>query len=76
MQVRIFKPTEDDHNVYVGEDFDFDVLPAVHQTLRFSAEPDYPFEVERVGFIQDGKTFGAAIWLRTSEPSDIDIVID
>ncbi len=76
MQVRIFKPTEDDHEVYVGEDFDFDFLPAVNQSLRFSAEPGYPFEVERVGFIQDGKKFGAAIWLRFSEPSDIDIVID
>jgi hypothetical protein len=76
MQVRVFKPTEDDHEVYVGEDFDFDVLPAIGHILRFTAENDYPFEVATVGFIQEGQRFVAAVWLRSSEASDIDIIID
>lgn len=67
MIVRVFIPKKldpSDGSDFDGHDYNFEVLPAVGNTLRL-ADPSSPdFEVERVGFIQDGEAFVASVWMK------------
>lgn len=67
MIVRVFVPRSHDSgrgSVFSGSDHKFPVLPQVGHTLRFTDERKGDgFAVSKVGFVQDGEAFIAAVWL-------------
>ncbi|RZF64006.1 hypothetical protein EWE75_13600 [Sphingomonas populi] len=70
MKVRVFIPKEHDPvdgSDFGGEDFNFDALPQVGQSIQVSGAQSSVFEVERVGFIQEGSAFVSCVWLRAGE---------
>jgi hypothetical protein len=83
MKVRVFVPVAGKAEAYDCSDFQFEAMPVEGQFVRlFTPEPtDLP--IERVGFIQEGYTFVAAIWLarppldawplRTEAAAEIDL---
>lgn len=72
MIVRVFIPGPKDGDDYNGSDYDFEVMPSVGQLLRLTAYIHADFEVERVGFIQDGETFVASIWCKNDPAAETD----
>jgi len=67
MIVRVFVPRSHDPNdgsVFSGGDHNFPVLPDVGHVLRFADErKGDDFTVSKVGFVQQGEAFIAAVWL-------------
>ena len=66
MKVRVFVPKKldpADGSDMDGCDYEFEVLPAAGQTIRFSDTDKPDFRVDRVGFIQDDEAFVACVWL-------------
>ncbi|WP_271299656.1 hypothetical protein [Sphingomonas sp. CV7422] len=72
MKVRVFRPANDADFDYLGEDFDFEAVPAVGQMLRYTNHEPADLLVERAGFIQDGESFVACVWLK-DEPRAYDM---
>ena len=72
MIVRVFVPKKldpSDGSDMSGTDHDFAVMPREGQKIRLS-DPGAPdFEVERTGFIQDGNSFVACVWLKNEVPT-------
>lgn len=75
MKVRVFAPRDfdpADASAFSGTDHVFPALPSVGHVLHFMHERAGEFTVAKVGFIQEGPIFVAAIWLdgpQTRQPS-------
>lgn len=75
MKVRVFAPCDfgpADGSAFSGTDHVFAVLPSVGHVLQFTDERAGDFTVAKVGFVQEGAAFVAAIWLdgaKTRPPS-------
>lgn len=79
MIVRVNIPREhdaSDGSDFDGQDFEFDALPSVGQTLRFTDHNEGSFSVTDSGYLQDGDRFIPCIWLRDDRPKDFSIAIN
>jgi hypothetical protein len=66
MIVRVFVPCTFDAEEGAslnGSDHVFPMMPSVGHVLRFTNERAGEFTVAKVGFVQDGHAFVAAVWL-------------
>jgi hypothetical protein len=74
MKIRVFVPSEldpADGSTFSGTDHIFPILPSIGHVLRFTDERAGEFTVAKVGFMQDGLAFVAAVWLdgaKTNSP--------
>jgi len=70
MKVRVFVPREfgpANGSSFRGTDFNFPMLPSVGHVLHLTDEHAGEFTVVKVGFIQEGPSFVAAVWLQGAE---------
>ena len=66
MKVRVFVPREcgpADGFTFDGTDYNFPMLPSVGHVLHFTNERAGEFTVVKVGFMQEGPSFVAAVWV-------------
>lgn len=66
MKVRVFAPCDfdpADKATVGGTDHIFPMLPSVGHVLRFTDQRTGEFTVAKVGFVQEGLAFVAAVWL-------------
>lgn len=74
MMVRVFMPRETDPTdgaTFSGTDYRFPGLPSIGQLLRLTDTRAGDFTVSKVGFVQDGDAFVAAIWLEGAAPKPV-----
>jgi hypothetical protein len=85
MKVRVFVPVEGSGESYESGDFQFEAMPAEGQFLQLLTPEPTEYPIDRVGFIQEGHTFTAAVWLSRppidawslrSEAAENDLALD
>jgi hypothetical protein len=74
MKVRVFIYTGEEGEEYSGQDFEFEVMPQAGQSLRFTEQEVEDQTVEKVGFIQDGQSFIAAVWMKAKPEYGMQVV--
>jgi len=68
MKVRVFLPTDEALEPFAFGEFAFEAMPSEGQILRFTELETADYPIVQVGFIQDGETFTASVWLGPPQP--------
>lgn len=63
MKVRGFVRVEGFGETYESGDFQFEAMPGEGQFLQLLTPEPTEYPIDRIGFIQDGHMFVAAVWL-------------
>lgn len=71
MKARIFAPTSSTDYASDGTDYDFEAVPEVGQTIRFSDAPDKDHLVTKVVYIQEHNRFVLGIYTKPAEDADV-----